>query len=147
MKQTRLGMFRHIVVLGMAIMVLVSGCARGGQTPAEGTPKSGTAPAQAGPQQGGTAVWARATDPTTLDAGYAFSSEDIAPVNHIFETLVKLGNEPGKIEPLLATASGPTPPCRKVSWGTTPAWRPTSTIPNWRSRCSSRPACRTWRSR
>ena len=99
MEPKRFGMLRHIVVLGLVLLVLVSGCARGGQTPAAGTP----APAPAGPKQGGIAVWARATDPSTLDSAYAFSSEDIAPVNHIFETLVKLGDAPGKIDPLLAT--------------------------------------------
>lgn len=58
--------------------------------------------AQAG--GGDTLIYARSADSTTLDPQEMEWGEDVKVAENIFETLVRFGAEPPKVEPLLATS-------------------------------------------
>lgn len=85
-----------LLVISLFI-ALFAGCGKTNQTATtEDKPQQAAA-------AGGTFVFARSTDATTLDTGYSYSEADIDTTNQIYEGLVRYKNDNLDLEPCLAT--------------------------------------------
>lgn len=102
-------MRRMVALLGMALVMLCAGGCQRQQQP-------GPAQVPLGPQKGGLVVWAESTDASFLDPGYAYMAEEIDPIVHMFETLIRYRLTPQRLEYLPALATEWTSAAEGKEW-------------------------------